>query len=408
MVKAAISEAPEHAVSPMGEATGVLRQYLARVKSRAADISPPVIVPRQTPDRAAAIAVGRAAQRACRMPVLPTAVRIGQSTLAEMPELLPDAPLILVVEDQHGALGVVALCGALLASVIESQSLGRVLPHPPRIRRATRTDASICADFVNILLAELSTEMTANGGDQTLGRFRFASFLEDARPLELMLEDIGYRTIRVAFRAGEGGVRDCALTCFLPGGCDVPPPQRPHASDELRHGDQPSLVTGTLARAVRSAPITLRAVLCRRRIPLRELKQVKPGSLISLPRDAIDLLSLETASGMPVLRGRLGKLHGSHAMRIRAVGDVGATTMPDASDMVGSGANLFEESLIADDFPDTETAEPPIGDLDHDDSFRNGDAQGSSAAAQMDAEPAPGAAEDRGEVIGLPLNILAD
>ena len=153
MARAASAKVPKTEKTPPRGTAAVLGQHLARTRVALPAVPQRAAVPKTTPERAIATAIGRAAQAACGLPIYPAQARITPATLAEIIEILPERGLIVVVEGPMGALGVVALCPALLASVIEMQSLGRVTRQPPRERRATRTDASICADFVNLALA---------------------------------------------------------------------------------------------------------------------------------------------------------------------------------------------------------------------------------------------------------------
>lgn len=398
MAKAAGDKAPKTEKTPPRGTAAVLSHHLARSRAGLPVAPARAAVPKATPERAIATAIGRAAQAACGMPIYPSQARITPATLAELTELLPERGLILVVEGQMGALGVVALCPALLASVIEMQSLGRVTRSPPRDRRPTRTDASICADFVNLALAELATELSPlmpEGGHPV---FRFASFVEDPKPLELMLEDIAYRCVRLDMKVGQGGARDAALLVFLPdtGEAQLAP------VDAAPGQPSPSASGGrSLAEAVRAAPVLLNAVLCRRKISLRELRALQPGSVLTLPHDAIASARLETATGLLVAQGKLGALHGSRAIRI--AGRAGAGTAAPAagySDDDTDMAGAMSDNVFADDLSDDAApldmsllAEPPLTDADLPDPFR--------ANAEED--------EDQEELaMALPLNFVID
>lgn len=358
------------------------------------------------------MAVARAAQRSCNLPGFPLQARLGHATLAELIELLPERALIVVVEDMHGAHGVVAVSAALLTSVIEMQSMGRVSPHPPRDRRPTRTDASICADFINSALAELSTELGHLGSDLAVAAFRFASFVEDPKPLELMMEDVLYRSYQLEVRVGQAGQREGSFTAFLPGDA---PAKAVAQSPEGRSDPAPAAPDSRdLAGAVRAAPISLNAILCRRQISLKELRALAPGTLISLPHDAMQLTRLEAHGGQLVARGKLGVLHGNHAIRIAATG---ARTDHSAALTDGPGDAFGLTDLSADDgfdtprdgednvFAATETVsvdlhpdtafEPPLEDAGTPDPFRD---DGDSAAGEDDENPP----------MALPMNFVID
>ncbi|MDO5606381.1 MAG: FliM/FliN family flagellar motor C-terminal domain-containing protein, partial [Paracoccus sp. (in: a-proteobacteria)] len=313
---------------------GVLVRYLARARDRSPSDQPCKPVPRMTPERAVATALTRAARQSCGLELYPTQVRIGAATLAELSEILPEQALLLVVEGADGDLGVVALCPAMLASVIEMQSLGRVAAHPPRARRGTRTDAAICAGFVNAALAGMAAELAAPGMGDMVPPFRFASFVEDAKPLTLMLDDIAYRSFRLEARIGRAGQREGVLLLMLPeaAGRHVPPglamadhpwpgtPAPPAGGVPARlPGTGGAALPGTatsLSRAMAEVPVGLSAVLCRREIPLGDLRALAPGAVLALPRGAMGQVRLEAAGGLLVARGKLGTLHGNRALRI--------------------------------------------------------------------------------------------
>lgn len=376
MARAASAKVPKTEKTPPRGTAAVLGQHLARTRVALPAVPQRAAVPKATPERAIATAIGRAAQAACGLPIYPAQARITPATLAEIIEILPERGLIVVVEGPMGALGVVALCPALLASVIEMQSLGRVTRQPPRERRATRTDASICADFVNLALAELATELGALTPDLTQPIFRFASFVEDPKPLELMLEDIAYRCLRLDMKVGQGGVRDAALLVFLPDTDAAPaiPVDAAPGHAALGHV-APSPAGGrSLAEAVRAAPVLLNAVLCRRKITLRELRALQPGSVLTLPHDAMATARLETPSGLVVAQGKLGALHGSRAIRIAArAGSASSGGFADAEMDGADSDNVFSADLSdsAASLDMSLLSYAPLADADQPDPFRN-------------------------------------
>ena len=274
---------------------------------------------------------------------------ITPATLAELPEILPERGLVLVVEDAHGRLGIVALCPALLASVIEMQSLGRVTRAPLRERRPTRTDASICADFVNAILSELATEFAGLGGDG-IATYRHASFVEDPKPLDLMLDEVTYRAMRLDLRLGQGGLRDGAVLIFLPDAAAeiAPPPARAAGAPQTA----PAAQGRDLSQAMRGVPVAVNLVLCRRQISLRELRALQTDSVLKLPAEAMSMVRLETEQGQLLAQGKLGALNGNRAIRIGgASGGRKAPPVPvAAAEMLPEGAgNVFGEGLAAED-----------------------------------------------------------
>ncbi|MTH36422.1 hypothetical protein GL279_17665 [Paracoccus limosus] len=307
-------------------------------------------------ERAAATALGRAAERLYKLPVYVEKVELSPVSLSELPELLPERALLAVVEAPRDRLGMMAICPALLTSLIEMQALGRLTTRKPVPRRATRTDATISADFVNLLLAELGRELGGRAGCPAFADFRYATYLDDPRPLALVLDDTPMARLSLRFRIGPTGKRDGHLTMALPvlaaaeragatpathalappGAATPAPPPEPVAPPDL-------------TAAVQDAPIRLFGVLCRRSFSLGALRELGAGALLPLGPNVLDEARLETGSGQLVARGRLGEAEGYHAIRLarRTTGEADAPIPGTADDGL-------------------------IGDIDHHDPFRPG------------------------------------
>ncbi|WP_347265952.1 FliM/FliN family flagellar motor C-terminal domain-containing protein [Paracoccus sp. (in: a-proteobacteria)] len=300
-----------------GQAGQVLRRLIAH--RRGAD---PANCPAPTgetdPDRAAGIALARAAERQARLPLLVEQVEWSQVSLAELPEVLPERALLAVIEGAGEGLGVVAICPDLLGSLIEMQAMGRITSRAIPARRPTRTDAAIASDFVDALLAELARELARCGARPDFGSYRYATYLDDPRPLALMLEDGMFARLSLRFRMGAGGQRDGRLMIALPGtrpaatargtGLAGLPPPAPDAA---------TATAVTLSEAVQAAPVALVGILCRRTMTLQALRRLVPGALLALPQDALDNAVVETAQGQLLARGRLGEANGLHAIRLQ-------------------------------------------------------------------------------------------
>lgn len=310
----------------MGQDSVLMRMIAEREKARGPHRQ--AIVAAQTPaevslERAAANALGRAAERLHHLPVFVQKTEVGPMSVSELAEYLPERALLCVVEAGRDLLGVMALCPSFLGALIEMQALGRVTSRVPAARRPTRTDAAISADFVNGFLAELGRELGERADYPSFGHYRYATFLDDARPLALMLEDAGMIRVKLDFRLGSGGQRDGSILLALP----MPATSRQTAPTLGRMLAAPGTQTAepvapqplaqTLSAQVQDAPIQVVGVLCRRTISLRTLRELKPGATIALPQNALDEARVETRSGQLLARGRLGEADGFHAIRLR-------------------------------------------------------------------------------------------
>ncbi|WP_199262204.1 FliM/FliN family flagellar motor switch protein [Paracoccus binzhouensis] len=356
-------------------AAPVLRRWIAaRERARALpDAAGSRAAPEFRIERAVAIALGRAAEKQARLPVFVEKVELAGMAASELPEFLPERALLAIVEGRRDAIGVVAICPALLASLIEMQAIGRVTARPAQPRKPTRTDATIAADFVNALLAELARECAGGEGMPDFGAFRYATYMDDPRPLTLMLEDGDMSRLTLRFRIGPGSQRDAVLMIALPA----------EAGSRLPHADgaggnaaklpaaPAAAAPPSLAGIVQEAPIRLTGILCRRKVSLQQLRNLGPGSLIPLPQNVLDEARMETPLGQLLARGRLGEADGFHAIRLRdlareaapapGLGQVAWGT--DSLALPGQPAIPAAELMAA-------PPEPPIADYHHPDAFR--------------------------------------
>ncbi|MFC3631367.1 FliM/FliN family flagellar motor C-terminal domain-containing protein [Paracoccus angustae] len=270
-----------------------------------------------SPARAAANAVARAAERLYRMPVLPVDIRPGAVTLAELPELLPEQSLLVVLQGPGDQIGAMALGFETVTALIEVQALGRVTARPAERRRLTRSDAAICVDFVNALMAELGTEMAAVEGFGPLGAYRYATHLDDPRPLILMLEDRPYRSLSFDLRFGGAETRDGRILVALPHKAEARPAEPRPATSATPAAPAGTPPGASLASAMAAAPVEVVGVLCRRTVTLGELRALVPGKLLPLPRVTLAEARLETRDGQLLAIGKLGEAEGCHALRLQ-------------------------------------------------------------------------------------------
>lgn len=337
---------------------GLLRTLL---RARDRDADKPARLPQPqplSPARAAANAVGRAAERLYCLPVLPVEIKPGTATLAELPELLPEQALLVILQRPGDQVGMMALGFETVTALIEVQALGRVTARPSERRRLTRSDAAICVDFVNALMAELGSEMAGLEGFGGVQGYRYATYLDDPRPLILMLEDRPYRSLSFDLRLGGTETRNGSILIALPHKAEaraplpLPLPQTATPQDAAQLASPASAADATLAAAMASAPVEVVGILCRRTMTLGELRGLVPGKLLPLPRVTLAEARLETRDGQLLATGKLGESEGCHALRLH---DPARTTPEGRLDPI---------------MPPVTTAPP---DLAHADPFRSAD-----------------------------------
>lgn len=287
----------------------------------------PEVAP-QTPDRAIAQVLAKLAQDRFALALRVSAARESRMTLADLPELLPELSLLAVIEGPGEGLGLVALPPDTLSALIEAQTMGQLAKTAPAPRRPTRIDAAMAADFVDAMLIGIEGSLAGTEAAVWAGGFRYASYLDDPRPLGLMLEDLSYRVWQIELELGPGGARTGHLIWAVPaqgrGTRGVAPGSAGAASDAGAGPEGAGVEAARAAqdwhaameRSVLASQATLDAVLHRVTLPLSAVLGLKVGMDIPIPSDSLERLTLEAGERRRISMARLGQHRGFRAVRL--------------------------------------------------------------------------------------------
>lgn len=276
-------------------------------------------------DRAWRLAFARAANAS--MALLADVGRIASDrrTPAELLELCPERGLIAVLEGPAEGLGILVLSPAVLAGMIEMQMMGRVTANPVASRKPTRTDAAMVAGFIDRALEEMELSLAEDADLVWAGGFRYASFLDDPRPLGLLLDDAPLRVLTTEVSLAKGAKAGPVMLA-LPASGRGPRPTR------LAQPAPGAVTEATFAQAlsdqVMVAQSQLHAVLHRVTIPLSAVMGLKAGDLMPLPMAAIDRVIVEGLDGRRLSTGKLGQNRGMRAVRLVPASHDEAETPP--------------------------------------------------------------------------------
>lgn len=269
----------------------------------------------ETAARAWRVAFARAARDCTGLDIAMPVLRDDRRSLGELLDLLPERAMLAVLEGPAHALGLLALSPGLLAAVIEAQTIGRVNAAPPPPRRPTRTDAALTLRLIDTALGTLETALRCADDLVWTAGFRYASFLDDARPLGLLLDDTPYRVL-----AGDidiaAGARQGSCILALPaegrGPRPAPRPANPQADD----ADWAEGLTG----GVMAAEVSLQAIIGHLHLPLGRTLVLQEGMILPLGPARIDAIRLVGPGGETLATCKLGQLHGMRAIRLREDG----------------------------------------------------------------------------------------
>lgn len=269
------------------------------------------------------LSVARTAQTGLSLDIACGDAGSDRATLAELLEMPAEGALILLLEGPFGGGGMLALCPAMLAAMIEVQTLGCVTPQPVLPRRPTRTDAAMVSDWVDALLIDLEDALASHEDLTWIDGFRVSGYLVDTRPLGLMLEDVPYQALRLTCDLAQ--VRAGRLVLALPAEGKGRKPE-PEAPAEQSSGTADVDFCPQLAARVLSARAEVQASLLRLRLPLAELNGLRAGQLLPLPMAALDRIELLGIDGVSRAVGRLGQQGGQRAVRITQCDEVHAAS----------------------------------------------------------------------------------
>ena len=315
--------------------TDVIRRKIDRARPTLAEGAPGA-------DRGWRLALARAARDAMGLDLEFRSLTILRQSLAEILEGVPDRALLALLDGPQGGLGVIMLAPTVTATFIEKQTLGRLGTQPPSPRKASRIDAAMVAGVIDRALAGLDEVLAEEADLNWAGGFRYASYLEDARPLGLMLEDEAYRVLSANVALGGAG-REGQVVLVLParGRGDTPA----HSPD-LAEVEAPQF-TAALSAQVMQADCRLDAVIGRLTLPLRQIMGLQIGETLLLPTAALDAISLETVEGRHVATARLGQNRGMRALKLSEAVSARAAAPTAIRPVAHPGMETLPEELRA-------------------------------------------------------------
>lgn len=315
--------------------TDVIRRKIDRARPALAEGAPGA-------DRGWRLALARATRDAMGLDLDFRKLTISRLSLAEILDIAPERALLALLDGPQAGLGVIMLAPPVTSALIEMQTVGRLSTQGPAPRRPSRIDAAMVAGVIDRALSGLDEALAEEADFAWAGGFRYASYLEDARPLGLMLEEDVYRvlTAEVALGGGGPGGREGTVILVLPAEGRG---ERPAVAVDDTETIAPQF-TAALQAQVMQSDCRLDAVVGRLTLPLRQILALQVGETLILPSAALDAISLETVEGRRVALARLGQHRGMRALKLSEA--VVATGQP-------------QPALR----PATTTAEPPASEL---------------------------------------------
>ncbi len=309
--------------------------------------------------RAWRLALARAARDQLKMTVGFSDVSCAQASLTEVLESPMQRALILMLQGRGEGMGLMILSGQMLAALVEMLTLTHLSANAPDeadLRKPTRTDAAMAVEFIDAALAGFEQIVAEGaggaagngaGGDWAAG-YRYAAFIDDPRPLHLMLEDGDYHLLSADLVLEDGsrsGKIYLALP-MLPAAFDLPDfaPLDVAADPAPMIEAQEDTFQHDLAAQVQDLGVQIDATIAQISLPIERIMRLAVGEVLALPLANLDQISLRGMDGFRVAGARLGQNRGMRALRLTDVASARAT---DPAQMQAAGANAGHMSAQA-------------------------------------------------------------
>ncbi|MGL5012011.1 MAG: FliM/FliN family flagellar motor switch protein [Paracoccaceae bacterium] len=334
----------------------VLRARLDRERAQLAAVAGGTV------EQAWDMALRRAAQDTVSLRIEVESCRLRLLSLTELLELPGARSLIGILDGPAEAMGVIVLSPEVLSGLVEVQTIGSVTTHAPMARKPTRTDAAMVAGFIDCALAELEMALVSQPEQVWAGGFRYASFLDDPRPLALMLEDAKWQVAEAEVSLG-GGAKAGRVLLGLPAvgrGANA-------AQDGVVQAAQKVQFNADLRAQLQQAPVTLDAVLVRIELDLAALMALRAEDVLPLFGASLDTVQLSTEDGRRMATARLGQARGMRALRISRLDSEPPGDLP-VDPMLASAQQEFvargEQGRVPATAPHDGSSDPtPMSDL---------------------------------------------
>lgn len=232
------------------------------------------------------------------------ATRTGDETLRVDRAIakIGDNCLLIILENEHGRCGLVAIDREIVTGLIEVQTLGKVTRFPTDSRAFTPTDAAMMAPLLDAALPRFASMLAGQPEMAHLQGYGFGALVEDVQTAGLALDAEQYHLttfdVSLAQDTRTGGM----LFLF---------PELPKSADQ----DKPTR-QGRHEAILKLVPARMQAVLTRIHIPLDKAQALRPGDVLPISPQAVTSATLVVQGGHVAARGKLGQMNGFRAVRI--------------------------------------------------------------------------------------------
>jgi flagellar motor switch protein FliM len=274
------------------------------------------------------LAIAKAGQDTLGIKLAVEEVGEARATLDSMTGHLPEGGLTVHLRGRGGAAGLLALDPSLLAAVLQARTTGRVTGTEVPERAPTQTDATLARGFLAAFLDSFADRLSGKRDAEWAAGFKPRERLADTGRLPFLMRDVPYRALDIGIDIASG-LRRGHATLILPQSAALPAVEMDAEMEEEAASTAAPLDAApwraALGARVMESEALLEAVVHTWEFPLARLASMKPGELLTFPRNATASVRLTARDGTVVAAARLGQSQGYRAVKLVETG--GAETL---------------------------------------------------------------------------------
>lgn len=274
-------------------------------------------------EQALRLSMARAGRRCLDCDVMVTGTeRAPLEGPADLSAFLKPMALVAGLVSPEGDQGVVALDAKAIAAITGVRTTGHLPRDPDAIedRPATAIQAALARPLVTFFLmgwhAALTLTSERSGDHKTadlVADYRFGNAATSSRSLLLAMPPGEMITISMTLEFG-GAVTGRILLAFPVTRIEEPSAQK---SDPKRNAREVAVWQDHFKGAVMESRAQIEAILHRTHLPWDVINDWKVGSLLPLPLQCLDQVTLQPRGMGRPLVGRLGQMQGARAIRLK-------------------------------------------------------------------------------------------
>lgn len=241
-------------------------------------------------------------------------VSIKQGALAEVLDLAEPGMFLALLNGPSERMGLLIASAPVLAGLVEAQTTGRVDQKAAPTRMPTRTDAALLAPMIDAFLQLVELRCAELPQAAMVSGYGYGSFLDNPRPLGLMLDDGPFHILHLRVALGFGA-KEGDWFLILP---DLDHLRQANGMNNGTDADPDKDWQERLHDVIIESGVVLNSVLCRVQLSLTDALRLRTGDTLCLQDSALETLTLESISHTPLGVGRLGQARGQRAVRLTA------------------------------------------------------------------------------------------